>query len=70
MSIYSYTNSRNVQYFLNIKEVKLGRGDSGRTTNIYFFSKDERSDTGCELPEGRIVAENTNSGLPVLKKVA
>lgn len=61
---YAHTNSRGKQYFLNTKEVTLR---NGKLTTIYYFSKDER-DTGCELPERYVVAENSRTGLPVLKK--
>jgi hypothetical protein len=61
--MYKHTNSRGVEYSLNTKIVKFGTSER----SIYFFSKDER-DTGCDLPEGYIVSENSKTGLPMLKK--
>lgn len=60
---YTYTNARNVQYFLNTKEIEL---KSGSTRRIYYFSKDERPE-GCPIPEGKTVVENEHTGLPFLK---
>jgi hypothetical protein len=43
---YKHTNSKGVTYYLNAKEVTL-RG--GKTQTIYYFSKDERKDTGVDF---------------------
>ena len=40
---YKHTNSKGVDYYLNSKEVTL-RG--GKKQVIFFFSKDDRKDTG------------------------
>ena len=61
---YTYTNSKNVTYYLNCKEVTL---KGGQKQTIYFFSKDERSDTGCELPANKQVVENKVNGFPACK---
>lgn len=62
--IYTYTNARGTQFYLN----KLDRDKKdGSTFSLYFFSKDERA-TGCDLPDGRIVVENATTGLPMLQK--
>lgn len=65
MGNYTYTNTKNITYFLNAQEVQLR---SKTTRLLYFFSKDQR-DTACELPAGRVVVENSHTGLPLLKKV-
>jgi hypothetical protein len=57
--VYSQTNSKGVTYYLNTKEVTL-RG--GKLQRIYYFSKDERKDTGTELPAGAKVNENPRNG--------
>jgi hypothetical protein len=62
---YKYTNSKGVTYYLNSKEVTL-RG--GKVQTIYYFSKDERPDTGAELPEGMKVSENLRNGFPTVKR--
>lgn len=64
---YQHVNSRGVTYFLNCKDVVL-RGGHERV--IYFFSKDERPDTGCALPGGMEVLENPRNGFLVLRKTA
>lgn len=62
---YSYTNSQGKQYFLNTKEVQL---NAKTLVSIYYFSKDERPETACDLPDDRIVVENAVTGLPLVKK--
>ncbi len=63
---YQHTNSKGVKYYLNSKEVTL-RG--GKVQTIYYFSKDERADTGLdELPAGRVVGENPRNGFLTLKR--
>jgi len=63
---YQHTNSKGVKYYLNSKEVTL-RG--GKVQTIYYFSKDERADTGLdELPAGRVVCENPRNGFLTLKR--
>lgn len=67
MSHYEHKNSKGITYYLNTKNVKL-RGDREHT--IYFFSKDYRANTGCELPTNKEVNENTRNGfLTVRNKV-
>ena len=61
---YKHTNSKGVTYYLNCKDVVL-RG--GKKQTIYYFSKDERKDTGCELPSGKSVNENPRNGFLTLK---
>ncbi len=57
---YSHTNSKGVKYYLNSKDVTL-RG--GKTQTIYYFSKDERKDTGLDaIPAGMQVNENPRNG--------
>jgi hypothetical protein len=61
---YKHTNSKGVTYYLNSKDVTL-RG--GKKQTIYYFSKDERPDTGVELPSGKVVNENPRNGFLTLK---
>lgn len=63
---YTHTNSKGKTYYLNTKTVTL-RGD--RTSQIYYFSKDERPEN-CELPAGKVVIENPRSGFLALKNAA
>ena len=66
-SAYQHVNSKGVTYFLNCKEVTL-RGGHQRV--IYYFTKEERGDTACDLPGGMEVIENKNNGFLVLRKAA
>ena len=43
---YSHKNSKGVTYYLHSKDVTL-RG--GRNQTIYYFARDERSNS-CDLP--------------------
>lgn len=63
---YQHTNSKGTKYYLNSREITL-RG-SGKTQRIFFFSRDERNETGIEMPDGYQVVESKKTGLPVLKK--
>lgn len=62
---YKHTNSKGVTYYLNSKAVTL-RG--GKEQTIYYFSKDERPDTGTELPAGFVVNENPRNGFLTVKR--
>ena len=63
---YKHTNSKGVDYYLNSKEVTL-RG--GKKQVIFFFSKDDREETGVsELPAGMIVNENPRNGFLTVKR--
>lgn len=62
---YQYTNSKGVTYYLNSKQVTL-RG--GKLQTIYYFSKDERPETACDLPEGFEVNENVRNGFLTVKR--
>lgn len=64
---YKHTNSKGVTYYLNSKAVTL-RG--GKQQTIYYFSKDDRADTGTELPDDRTVNENPRNGFLTLKRKA
>ena len=61
---YSHKNSKGVTYYLHSKDVTL-RG--GRNQTIYYFARDERSNS-CDLPSGKQVVESYRSGLPLVKK--
>ncbi len=64
---YQHTNSKGVTYYLNSKQVTL-RG--GKVQTIYYFSKDERSETAVDdLPEGYTVGENPRNGFLTLKRI-
>ena len=63
---YKHTNSKGVDYYLNSKEVTL-RG--GKKQVIFFFSKDDRAETGVsELPAGMVVNENPRNGFLTVKR--
>ncbi len=62
---YKHTNSKGVTYYLNSKDVVL-RG--GKNQTIYYFSKDERADTACDLPSGFSVNENPRNGFLTVKR--
>jgi hypothetical protein len=63
---YAHTNSKGQKYYLQGKDVTLR---NGRSQKIFFFSRDERKDTGLDsVPSGYKVDENTRTGLPFLKK--
>ncbi|HSX18466.1 MAG TPA: hypothetical protein VLE51_03875 [Candidatus Saccharimonadales bacterium] len=62
---YKHTNSKGVTYYLNSKDVTL-RG--GKKQTIYYFSKDDRPETGTELPDDRKVEENPRNGFLTLKR--
>ena len=65
MAAYKHTNSKGVTYYLNSKAVTL-RG--GKEQTIYYFSKDERKDTGTDLPAGYEVNENPRNGFLTVKR--
>jgi hypothetical protein len=50
---------------LNSKNVTL-RG--GKEQTIYYFSKDDRKDTGTDLPAGFEVNENPRNGFLTVKR--
>ena len=61
---YVYKNSKGVDWHLNCKDVTL---KGGKTYTIYFFSKDSRSATACDLPDNKQVVENAANGFPICK---
>jgi hypothetical protein len=63
---YTHTNSKGQKYILHQKDAQL----KGRIQRIYFFAKaiSEKGTPIDAVPAGRIVVENANTGLPVLKK--
>lgn len=67
MAAYKHTNSKGVTYYLNSKKVTL-RG--GKAQTIYYFSKDDRKETGTDLPDDRTVNENPRNGFLTLKRKA
>ena len=66
--VYAHTNRKGEKYFLNAKEVRLR---NGRAQRIFYFSRDERHDTGLlHVPHGFEVSESQTSAMPVLRKKA
>ena len=62
---YTYTNSQGKKYYLHVKKVERA---SGKTTELYYFSTDQRKGQEVDkVPAGKVVVE-LKSGLPVLKK--
>jgi hypothetical protein len=64
---YIHSNSLGVTYYLNTRKVLL-RGN--REYPIYYFSKDRRPETECDLPEGYKVIENRRNSFLTIKKKA
>lgn len=62
---YSYTNKKDVTYYLHKKDVTL-RG--GRQQTIYYFAREVRDGAIDEVPAGYKVMETERTGMPVLKK--
>lgn len=63
---YSYTNKKNLTYYLHKKQVTLRGGN--RLQTIYFFSKQPGEGAIDDVPEGFHVVENEKTGLPVLRR--
>ncbi len=63
----SYTNSKDQTYFLHTRDVLL---KNGREQRIYFFGKQVKEGALDALPDGFMIKENTQTGLPVLKRSA
>ena len=63
----AYKNSKDQTYFLHTKDVML---KNGREQRIYFFAKQVKEGALDALPEGFMIKENTQTGLPVLKRAA
>ncbi len=63
----SYTNSKDQTYFLHTRDVLL---KNGREQRIYFFGKQVKEGALDAIPDGFMIKENTQTGLPVLKRSA
>jgi hypothetical protein len=63
----AYTNSKEQTYFLHGKDVML---KNGREQRIYFFGKQAKEGALDAIPDGFMIKENTQTGLPVLKRSA
>ena len=61
---YQHTNSRDITYYLNSKDVTL-RG--GKKQRIYYFTKDKRAEA-ADLPETHEVVENTHNGFLIVRR--
>lgn len=62
---YQHTNTKGLTYHLNCKDVTL-RG--GKIQTIYYFSKDERPETACDMPATWSVVENPRNGFLTVKR--
>ncbi len=62
---YAFTNSKGVTYYLHTKKSTT---KSGAVRTLFYFSKEQKSDTLDAVPSGYKVVE-MKTGLPVLKKV-
>lgn len=64
---YSTINSKGQQYFLHGKDVTL---KNGRLQRIYFFAKQPKDQDRLDaIPDGFETVENTQTGLPVLRRI-
>ncbi len=61
----AHTNARGQIYFLHHKDVIL---KNGREQRIYFFAREVKEGVLDALPPGYLITENSQTGLPVLKK--
>ena len=61
---YVHKNSKGSDWYLNCKEVTL---KGGQKNTIFFFSKDDRPETACDLPDHKKVVENSVNGFPICK---
>lgn len=61
---YEFTNSKGTKYFLHMK-ARITK--EGKSSPLYFFSKEVKKGAVDALPQGYTVAEMA-TGLPVLKK--
>lgn len=52
-------------YYLHARKQIL---NGGKEVILYFFAGDEREGVLDALPKGYVVAENSRTGLPLLKK--
>lgn len=62
---YEFTNSKGNKYFLHMK-ARVTK--EGKSSPLYFFSKEVKEGAIDAVPAGYTVAEMA-TGLPVLKKV-
>lgn len=63
---FEYVNSKGVVYYLHRHIVERV---SGKSTVLYYFSRKQKEENFCNLPDGYVVVE-MKTGLPVLKKDA
>ncbi len=61
---YVHKNSKGSDWYLNCKEVTL---KGGQKNTIFFFSKDNRPETACDLPDRKQIVENPVNGFPICK---
>ncbi len=62
---WSFTNSKDVKYYLHAKDVTL---KGGRQQKIFYFARDIRPGALDAVPEGFKVVETAKTGMPILKK--
>ena len=65
MSFSAVSKKSGKTFYLHSREVTL-RG--GRKQTIYFFGGEIKQGAVDKLPPGYIIAENSKTGLPILKK--
>ena len=63
---YQHTNSKGITYFLKKMDVTL---IGGNKQTVYFFVKDQNHPKGefCDLPEDKMVVENSRNGFLTLR---
>lgn len=61
---YTYTNSKGQTYILHARK-RVSK--TGKTSTLYFFSKEMKEGAVDSVPAGYMVAEMA-TGLPILKK--
>lgn len=65
--IFSFVNSRGVQWYLHSMIVEL-KGSKIKK-QIYFFKKNIGTNSFSTMPKGFTVVESKRNGLPVLKRL-
>lgn len=63
---YTTTNSKGQTYYLHSRVVTL---KNDRQQRIYFFAKTVKDGVIEAMPAGFEITENTQTGLPVLRKI-
>lgn len=61
-----YKDSKGREHWLNHKIVTLR---DGSTQPLYYFSRDYRETTSCDMPGGYEVFESQRTNMPFLRRV-